>query len=33
LICQAVAILSETESSGLLYCDRAYHTLHKPEGA
>ena len=28
LICEAVAILSETESPGLLYVDRGYHSLH-----
>lgn len=28
LICEAVAILSEAESPGLLYIDRAYHSLH-----
>jgi flavin reductase len=27
LICEAVAILSETESPGLLYVDRNYHSL------
>jgi flavin reductase len=30
LICEAVAILSETESPGLLYVDRGYHSVHKP---
>ncbi|MBD1550323.1 flavin reductase [Pseudomonas typographi] len=30
LICEAVAILSETESPGLLYVDRNYHSLHTP---
>lgn len=30
LICEAVAILSEAESPGLLYVDRTYHSLHLP---
>ncbi|HEY0290173.1 MAG TPA: flavin reductase [Pseudomonas sp.] len=31
LICEAVAILSEADSPGLLYVDRAYHALSLPE--
>jgi len=30
LICEAVAILSETESPGLLYVDRGYHWVQIP---